>query len=115
VQDTGDKAENDMNKRIHEDDEYQEAPRDVAEALASAVRVADFMPPPEELRREPKVHVSLRLDKDVLNWFRRPGGGYQTRINAVLRAYMVANQKTGSRIEKRKERETSAEVSKRKP
>ena len=36
----------------------------------------------------PKQLVSLRLDRDVLDWFRRQGAGYQTRINAVLRAYM---------------------------
>ena len=37
-----------------------------------------------------KVAVSLRLDADVLDWFRRQGSGYQTRINAVLRAYRDA-------------------------
>ena len=37
---------------------------------------------------EPKQAVSLRLDREVLGWFRRQGKGYQTRINAVLRAYV---------------------------
>ena len=37
---------------------------------------------------QPKRHVSLRIDADVLDWFKRHGRGYQTRINAVLRAYM---------------------------
>lgn len=32
--------------------------------------------------------VSLRLDDDVLTWFRAQGRGYQTRINLVLRTYM---------------------------
>ena len=32
--------------------------------------------------------VSLRLDDDVLTWFKAQGPGYQTRLNAVLRAYM---------------------------
>jgi uncharacterized protein (DUF4415 family) len=36
---------------------------------------------------EPKEPVSLRLDKDLLAWFKRQGRGYQTRINAVLRLY----------------------------
>ena len=31
--------------------------------------------------------VSLRLDDEVLEWFRSQGPGYQTRINAVLKAY----------------------------
>jgi uncharacterized protein (DUF4415 family) len=37
-----------------------------------------------------KAAISLRLDADVLDWFRAQGSGYQTRINAVLRAYMEA-------------------------
>jgi len=35
-----------------------------------------------------KVLFSVRLDQDVLEWFRRQGPGYQSRINALLRAYM---------------------------
>lgn len=35
-----------------------------------------------------KEAISLRLDAEVLDWFRARGPGYQTRINAVLRAYM---------------------------
>jgi len=38
----------------------------------------------------PKKAVSLRLDADLLDWFRGQGKGYQTRINAVLRVYMQA-------------------------
>jgi uncharacterized protein (DUF4415 family) len=34
--------------------------------------------------------VTLRLDRDVLKWFKGRGRGYQTRINAILRAYMMA-------------------------
>jgi uncharacterized protein (DUF4415 family) len=37
-----------------------------------------------------KEAISLRLDADVLDWFRARGPGYQTRINAVLRAYKDA-------------------------
>jgi uncharacterized protein (DUF4415 family) len=36
---------------------------------------------------EPKEQVTLRLDRDLLRWFRAQGRGYQTRINAVLRSY----------------------------
>jgi uncharacterized protein (DUF4415 family) len=35
--------------------------------------------------------ISIRLDADVLEYFRRPGAGYQTRINAVLRLWMKAH------------------------
>jgi uncharacterized protein (DUF4415 family) len=34
--------------------------------------------------------VTLRIDKDVARWFWPQGGGYQARINVVLRAYMLA-------------------------
>jgi uncharacterized protein (DUF4415 family) len=36
----------------------------------------------------PKKSITVRLDADVLEWFRAQGKGYQTRINAVLRLYM---------------------------
>jgi uncharacterized protein (DUF4415 family) len=39
-----------------------------------------------------KENVTLRLDRDVLAWFRATGKGFHTRMNAVLRAYMDANQ-----------------------
>jgi uncharacterized protein (DUF4415 family) len=38
--------------------------------------------------RARKALLSLRIDRDVLEWFRASGPGYQTRMNAVLRAYM---------------------------
>lgn len=37
-----------------------------------------------------KQAISLRLDKDVLDFFKASGKGYQTRMNAVLKAYMQA-------------------------
>jgi uncharacterized protein (DUF4415 family) len=37
-----------------------------------------------------KEHTNLRIDADVLAFFRRQGRGYQTRINAVLRSYVDA-------------------------
>jgi len=39
----------------------------------------------------PKEVVTMRLDGDLLRWFRREPG-YQTRINAILRAYMQAHE-----------------------
>ena len=38
----------------------------------------------------PKKQVTLRLDPDILEFFRSQGRGYQSRINAVLRKYMEA-------------------------
>ena len=40
-----------------------------------------------------KAQLTLRLDQDVLEWFRKQGRGYQTQINALLRAYMEAHQR----------------------
>lgn len=42
----------------------------------------------------PKKHaISIRLDEDVLKFFRQAGAGYQSRINAVLRSYVQAKGK----------------------
>ena len=45
----------------------------------------------------PKEQITLRLDPDVLNFFRKQGRGYQTTINAVLRTYMQAQSRRGKR------------------
>ncbi|MFM9864566.1 MAG: BrnA antitoxin family protein [Micropepsaceae bacterium] len=42
----------------------------------------------------PKQLTSFRVDPDVLDWFKRDGKGYQTRINAVLRSYVDAQRKS---------------------
>ena len=39
-----------------------------------------------------KSQVTLRIDSDVLEWFKSQGRGYQTQINQLLRAYMEAHQ-----------------------
>jgi uncharacterized protein (DUF4415 family) len=41
---------------------------------------------------ERKSHINLRIDQDVLRFFKSQGPGYQTRMNAVLRSYMLAHQ-----------------------
>jgi uncharacterized protein (DUF4415 family) len=40
-----------------------------------------------------KQQITLRLDRDVIEWFKGQGPGYQTRMNAVLRSYMLAKAK----------------------
>lgn len=40
----------------------------------------------------PKSAISLRVEQDVLDWFKAQGPGYQTRINAVLRAFRDASE-----------------------
>jgi uncharacterized protein (DUF4415 family) len=39
-----------------------------------------------------KQDVHIRLDADILDWFRAQGRGYQTRINAVLRAFVQSRR-----------------------
>lgn len=46
-----------------------------------------------ELKVPPKQPVTLRIDSDVLVWFKSQGQGYQTRINKLLRAYMESQQR----------------------
>ncbi len=50
---------------------------------------------------EPKALITMRLDQDVLKWFRKQGSGYQTRINALLRCYMEAQQSAAKGRKKR--------------
>ena len=45
-----------------------------------------------EWRPPVKQPVTIRLDTDVLEWFRSQGPGYQTRINRLLRRYMEVRQ-----------------------
>ena len=54
---------------------------------------ADFFKHAELRMPAKKKSVAVRLDSDVLEWFRKQGKGYQTRINAVLRTYMEAHRK----------------------
>ena len=43
-----------------------------------------------------KRQLTLRLDSDVIDWFRSQGGGYQTRMNTLLRAYMEEHKRANS-------------------
>lgn len=52
---------------------------------------ADFFQNAKVHMPQSKKAVSIRLDQDVLAWFRKQGRGYQTRMNAVLRTYMQAH------------------------
>ena len=65
-----------------ERDEHPEA--DVAHIVKGIVR-RGLAPVP------PKASISLRVDREVLDWFEAQGPGYQTRMNAVLRAFRDAS------------------------
>ena len=40
-----------------------------------------------------KKQITIRFDRDILDWFKARGKGYQSRMNAVLRAYVEAQRK----------------------
>jgi uncharacterized protein (DUF4415 family) len=43
-----------------------------------------------------KRQTTIRLDEDVIEWFKLAGRGYQSRINAILRAVMLQDAKNSS-------------------
>src|SRR5271167_1198936 len=44
----------------------------------------------------PKDRLTIRVDHDVVDWLKKKGSGYQTRINAILRSYMKAQSDEGT-------------------
>jgi uncharacterized protein (DUF4415 family) len=63
-----------------------DAPEWTPEMFARAVARKGLKPVPK------KALLSLRIDSDVIAWFRSQGSGYQSRMNALLRAYMEAHK-----------------------
>jgi len=47
---------------------------------------------------EAKEQISIRIDREVLDYFRKGGPGYQTRINAVLKSFVDARRKEEDRV-----------------
>lgn len=45
-----------------------------------------------ELLPQPKAQITIRVDQEVLDWFKAQGPGYQTRMNAVLKAFKQARE-----------------------
>jgi len=41
-----------------------------------------------------KEHINIRIDADVLSWFKQTGRGWQTRMNNVLRAFVESRRHT---------------------
>jgi uncharacterized protein (DUF4415 family) len=62
-----------------------------ADPDAAPIAGADWFRDAELVLPEAKQAISLRIDPDVLRWFRDQGPGYQSRINAVLRQYARAH------------------------
>jgi len=62
----------------------QDSPEITAEMWRNAV-VSD--------RRPPKKNITLRIDAEIIDWFKARGKGYQTRMNAVLRVFIELQRK----------------------
>ena len=70
-----------LDKMKDKDIDYSDAPEITPEMFAKAVVRRGLKP-------RTKKQVTLRMDSDVLDWFKKQGSGYQTKINLLLRAYM---------------------------
>ena len=66
--------------------DYSDTPELSDEWFLRAAREGQSATPPA------KKPISIKLDEDVLDYFKSQGSRYQTRINAVLRAYMQAQR-----------------------
>ena len=78
-----------------EDIDYTDSPELDDEWFANAVLAVPVR----------KDTITIRLDRDVLDWFKSRGPGYQTRINAILTSYMRAQT---SATAKRKSKATKS-------
>jgi uncharacterized protein (DUF4415 family) len=63
-----------------EDIDFSDIPEITPEMFANAAIRRNFKPIP------PKKQLTLRVDSDVVDWYKKQGRGYQTRINSLLRA-----------------------------
>jgi uncharacterized protein (DUF4415 family) len=80
--------------------DLSDSPELTPEMFAKAVVRHGLQPRPK------KIQFTLRVEEDVLAWFRSQGAGYQTQMNNLLRAYMEARNQHGqiqSVIEKPKQ------------
>ena len=69
-----------------EDIDFSDLPEVTPEMFANAIVRRGWEPLPA------KQQITLRIDRDVINFFREQGQGYQTKINQLLRAYMDAHK-----------------------
>ncbi|MBE9048699.1 BrnA antitoxin family protein [Pleurocapsales cyanobacterium LEGE 10410] len=89
---TSSKSETDWNRldlMTDKDIDLSDLPEITPEQFATAA-VRQGLP-----KSRSKSQVTLRIDSDVLAWFKSQGKGYQTQINKLLRAYMEAHQSQG--------------------
>ncbi|HVG07791.1 MAG TPA: BrnA antitoxin family protein [Thermoanaerobaculia bacterium] len=70
-----------------EDIDFSDIPEMTPEMFARAIVRKGLKPVAR------KSQITLRIDSEVLDWFRAKGTGYQSQMNAVLRAYKEAHEK----------------------
>ena len=75
-----------LDKMKDEDIDLSDAPEITPEMFAKAIVRRGLKP-------RTKTQLTLRVDSDVLEWYKKQGRGYQTKINMLLRAYMQEHQR----------------------
>lgn len=75
-----------LDKMKDEDIDFSDAPEITPEMFAKAIVRRGLKP-------RTKTQLTLRVDSDVLEWYKKQGRGYQTKINMLLRAYMQEHQR----------------------
>lgn len=84
-----------LHKMKDEDIDFSDNPEMTPEMFARGVVRRNFKVIPR------KKQLTLRVDSDVVDWYKNQGPGYQTRINSLLRAYMKEHQRNSTRSVKR--------------
>jgi uncharacterized protein (DUF4415 family) len=80
-------TDNEIQRDLAKDPDWQDVPRD----WYKQARLETGIPHPWP--RENKRPVTMRLDPDILEHFKRSGRGWQSRINAILRSYIESQQR----------------------
>ena len=83
------KSETDWKKikaMIDEEIDFSDIPKVTPEMFARGIMRRDLKPVTR------KSQLTLRIDQDVIEFFKSQGRGYQTKINQLLRAYMEAHE-----------------------
>lgn len=82
-------------RAMTEEEIMRTSPPELANLPADFWESAVLVPP---VSKEP---ISLRVDDDVLEWFRSQGPGYQSRMNSILRHYMLGTRRVRAKSRKK--------------
>jgi len=73
--------------------DFSDIPEITEEELRTKTIYVGLIPGPGK-----KKSVTIRLDDDIVKWFKRQGKGWQTKMNWVLRLYFASHRKTGVKV-----------------